>query len=69
MNFYLFKHSSFRVRSAILIGIVLLVPVFGIFVFDGLKGKYEERAEEVVREIENVKRGIYEGGTIALVSV
>ena len=65
MNFYLFKHSSFRVRSAILIGIVLLVPVFGIFVFDGLKGKYEERAEEVVREIENVKRGIYEGGTIA----
>mgnify|MGYP006974045096 CR=1 FL=1 len=65
MNFYLFMRSSFRVRSAILVGIVLLVPVFGIFVFDGLKGKYEERAEEVVREIENVKRGIYEGGTIA----
>ena len=65
MNFYLFMRSSFRVRSAILVGIVLLVPVFGIFVFDGLKGKYEERTEEIVREVENVKQGIYAGGTIA----
>ena len=65
MNFYLFTRSSFRVRSAILVGIVLLVPVFGIFVFDGLKGKYEERTEEIVREVENVKQGIYAGGTIA----
>ena len=65
INFYLLKHSSFRVRSAILIGIVLLVPIFGIFVFDGLKEKYKERTEEIKREVENVKRGVYAGGTIA----
>lgn len=65
MNFYLFMRSSFRVCLAIFVGIVLLVPVFGIFVFDGLKEKYEERTEEIVREVENVKQGIYAGGTIA----
>lgn len=65
INFYLLKHSSFRVRSAILIGIVLLVPIFGIFVFDGLKEKYKERTEEIKREVENVKRSVYAGGTIA----
>ena len=30
-----------------------------------MKGKYEERTEEIVREVENVKQGIYAGGTIA----
>lgn len=65
INFYIFKRCSLRTRWVMLVGMVSLVPVFGIFVSDGLKGKYEERTEEIVREVENVKQGIYAGGTIA----
>lgn len=65
INFYIFKRCSLRTRWVILVGLVSLVPVFGIFVSDGLQEKYEERTEEIVREVENVKQGIYAGGTIA----
>ena len=64
INIFIFRHSLLKVRLVMLICTLILL-VTGVFMFDGLKGKYGERAEEIRQEVENVKHGIYTGGTIA----
>ena len=63
MNIYILKQRLWRIRLMLLIGIFLLIS--GVFVFDGFREKYKERADEIVVELQNVKHGVYAGGTIA----
>ena len=62
-NLYIFKQSSLRTHLAILVGLLLFIG--GLLVFNSSNEKYGERTEEIIREVENVKKGIYTGGTIA----
>lgn len=63
MNLYIFKQSTLRPR--LVMAAMMLILVSGVFMFDSSNSKYEERTEEIIREIENVKNGVYAGGTIA----
>lgn len=63
VNLYIFKQSSLRTRLVAFAILSLLVG--GILVFNTSNKKYGERTEEIVKEVKNVKNGVYAGGTIA----